>query len=102
MAFVMPSNMMSIVFQLLAILPPLIQQAELAFNGQPGSGQKKKDFVMASVSAMISTQDMLKKDLMTPEQEAAITETISTVTDAIVSAVRTAKLFQVHTVPKVA
>lgn len=98
MALKIPANMMSIVFQLLAIVPPLISQAEIAFSGQPGSGAKKKEFVMASAKAMLETQDMLNKDLMTPVQEAAVLDTISEVTDAIVSAVRTAKLFQVQTV----
>jgi len=94
MGFSPPAFLLPLVFQLLGVIPGLIQQAEVAFSGQPGSGAKKKEFILASAKALIDTQEMIKADLLTAEQEAAVVDTIAEVTDAIVSAVNTAKLFQ--------
>jgi hypothetical protein len=89
-----PSFLLPLVLNLIGTLPGLIAQAEAAFSGQSGSGAKKKEFILATAKAMLEAQDMIKTDLMTPAQEASVLATISSVVDAIVSALNTAKLFE--------
>lgn len=95
MSFSFPTNAMTIGFQLLGAITNLMGKADAAFSGQPGSGLKKKEWVMEAAREAIETQDLISVDLMTPAQEAAVLVTVDKGVEFIFSAVETAKLFDV-------
>lgn len=97
-AFNFPPNLMPIAFQLLGLVSQQMQAADVAFSGQPGSGLKKKEWVMTSVKGLIQTQNLISPDLMTPAQEDATTDTVDKLIEFIFAAVNLAKMFR----PKVA
>lgn len=89
----MPTYLLPIVMQLIGVVPGLITQAEMAFSGKPGSGAAKKQFVIEGATALLQAMGTLKPGLMTPAQRDAIMATIASITDSIVMAINTAKLF---------
>lgn len=93
MAMTLPPFLMPLIFQLLAVVQGLIQQAEAAFSGQPGSGDLKKQFVINAATTILESFGTLKPGAMNAEQKAAVINTISSITDSIVMALNTAKLF---------
>jgi hypothetical protein len=97
MALNLPSFLMPLIFQLLAVVPGLIQQAEGAFAGH-GTGDLKKQFVLDSAMALLASMGTVKPGMVTPQQSKAIMATVSEIIDAIVSALNTAKLFETPTV----
>ena len=83
-----------LVLHLAGKLPGLIAKAQAAFSGQPGSGQQKKEFVEEGIAEAIADLNILAPNLLTDEQEKAITATVMSMSDSIVMALNTAKLFQ--------
>ena len=69
-------------------------QAAVAFGGGPGSGEKKKEFVISAIKESVEFQNMVKADLMTPEQEAKLVEAADYGVEFIFSSIELAKLFQ--------
>lgn len=94
MGFTFPPNAMTIGFQLLGAITDLMSKANEAFSGQPGSGLKKKAWVMEVAREAMKTQDLISVDPMTPAQEAAVLESVDKGVEFIFSSVETAKLFQ--------
>ena len=93
MALHFPPNIMPIAFQLLGVVSDLMQKADAAFSGKPGSGAKKKEWVMEAAADLVKTGDLIKVDLMTSEQEASVLVTVDKLVEFVFSAVDTAKLF---------
>ena len=89
-----------LVLHLAGKLPGLIAKAQAAFSGQPGSGQQKKEFVEAGIQEAIDDLNILAPDLLSDAQEAAIKATVMSMSDSIVLALNTAKLFQPATPAK--
>src|SRR6185369_14933695 len=83
-----------LVLHLAGKLPSLIAQAEAAFSGQTGSGAQKKQLVMDGLQEILDDLQVLAPNLVTPEQAKAITATVMLMSDGIVSALNTAKLFE--------
>jgi len=98
MAFTFPTNLMPIAFKLLADVSEMMTDADAAFSGQPGSGLKKKAWVMKAAQKAIEDQELIKSDLMTPAQEAAALDTVDKLVEFLFSAVNLAKLFEPPTV----
>ena len=94
MAIAMPSFILPLVLQLVAVLPGLIQHAETAFSGQPGSGDQKKAFVLEAATALLLSMGTINPTLMTKKQSDAVMATIASIIDSIVLALNTAKLFE--------
>ena len=101
MSFKMPDNAMTIGFQILGAVTLLMQDADAAFDGKPGSGDKKKAWLMKAAAEAIKTQDLIKADLMTTAQEAAVLDSVDKGVEFIFSAVETAKLFKTPATPLV-
>ena len=94
MAFTISPYILSLFGFLMTALPPLVAQAEQAFDGKPGNGQRKKAIVTEAIKDMMAAQNIIKPDLLTDAQEAGVLETVDKTIDAVVSGFDTAKLFQ--------
>lgn len=88
-----------LVLHLAGKLPSLIAQAEAAFNGQPGSGELKKKLVQDGLQEILDDLNVLVPNLLTTEQTTAIKATVMLMSDGIVSALNTAKLFSAPAIP---
>src|SRR6185503_1127488 len=93
------AKFLPLVLHLAGKLPSLIAQAEAAFNGEPGSGAKKKQLVQDGLEEILADLQVLAPNLLTAEQSKAITATVMLMSDGIVSALNTAKLFQAAAIP---
>jgi len=98
MGFTLPPNLFPLGLKMMADVSELMGQAEAAFSGQPGSGEKKKAFVMDAAKKMIEDENLINADLTTPEQEAAALDTVDKGVEFIFAAANLAKMF---TTPKV-
>ena len=98
MGFTIPPYILSLFGFLMTALPPLVAQAEQAFDGKPDSGQRKKAMVTEGIKDLMAAQNIIKPELLTDAQEAGILETIDKTIDAVVSGFDTAKLFEAPTV----
>jgi hypothetical protein len=83
-----------VLMQFLASLPGLIQTAEHAFSGKPGSGEAKKELVTGIVNEGLKTyQSVVPKEQQLPEEQVqAIQNTVDTVIDTTVDVMNTAKV----------
>jgi hypothetical protein len=77
-------NALAFVLQVLTALPSLIQTAEVAFSGKPGSGKFKKQFVMDTVNAALVIAPTAGAKI-TPEQQEAVSATSSALVDSVVA-----------------
>jgi hypothetical protein len=76
-------------WKLVTMLLPLMATAQEAFSGKPGSGAKKKEFVMGLATAILGT--LADSAVVGPERRAAIESAISSMVDTIVAAVNAAQ-----------
>ncbi len=88
------SDYLPLVLHLAGKLPGLIAKAQAAFSGQPGSGAQKKELVEQGIQEAIDDLNLLAPNLLTEPQEEAIKATVMSMSDSIVMALNTAKLFQ--------
>ena len=77
-------NALAFLLQVLTALPSLIQTAEVAFSGKPGSGQYKKQFVMDTVNAALTIAPSAGATI-TNDQQQAISATSSALVDSVVA-----------------
>jgi hypothetical protein len=83
-----------LIISIISELPGLIQKAELAFGGKPGSGPAKKEFVVGAAGAALDAFNSLSSHPLAPDHVSAVLNTVSSITDATVSAFNTAGVFQ--------
>lgn len=84
--------------QFLIAIPQLVQTAETAFSGKPGSGAAKKDLVVGIVNQGLTTYQQVASDKLPPESVVAIQETVSTVIDVTVNAMNAGEVLAHGTV----
>jgi hypothetical protein len=77
-------NAFALALQVLTALPSLIQTAEVAFSGKPGSGKFKKQFVMDTINAALVIAPTAGAKI-TPEQQEAVSATSSALVDSVVA-----------------
>lgn len=77
-------NALALVLQVLTALPSLIQTAETAFSGKPGSGKFKKQFVMDTMNAALAIAPSTGVKI-TEEQQQLISATSSVLVDSVVA-----------------
>jgi hypothetical protein len=90
----MPVWLIPIILQLIAQLPSLIQVAEQAFSGKPGSGAAKKEFVQNSVDTALNVVQQVAPGQLNTEQAKAISATAGIVIDATVAVMKTADVMK--------
>lgn len=83
-------NALALMLQILSALPSLIQTAEVAFSGKPGSGKFKKQFVMDTINAALVIAPTAGAKI-TEEQQQAISTTSSALVDSVVANVNAFK-----------
>lgn len=77
-------NVLGFMLQVLTALPSLIQTAEVAFSGKPGSGKYKKQFVMDTVNAALAIAPTAGATI-SEEQKQAVSATSSALVDSVVA-----------------
>jgi hypothetical protein len=86
-------TLMPLVLSILGQLPELINIAEKAFGGKPGSGAAKKALVTDTVSAALTVYQSVASHPLPANHTAAILGAVSSLTDSTVQAINTAGLF---------
>lgn len=77
-------NALALALQVLTALPSLIQTAEVAFSGKPGSGKFKKQFVMDTINAALVIASTAGSEI-TAAQQQAISASSSVLVDSVVA-----------------
>lgn len=83
-------NVLGFMLQVLTALPSLIQTAEVAFSGKPGSGKYKKQFVMDTVNAALAIAPTAGA-IISEEQKQAVSATSSALVDSVVANINALK-----------
>ena len=84
-------NFMQLLIGIMSAIPTLIQTAETAFSGHPGSGAAKKQLVMQSTAVMLGLAGSAKPGLLTDEKSSAILASVSALTDSTVAIINSVK-----------
>lgn len=84
-------NFMQLLVGIMSALPTLIQTAETAFSGHPGSGKAKKELVMASTATILGMASQAKPGLLTQDQADDILGSVSVLTDSTVAIINSVK-----------
>lgn len=87
-------TLLPVLLQLLAELPNLIQKAEQAFSGKPGSGVLKKEFVEEAALTGLDMYQGVTKQSLHPDEMKAIQGSISKLIDTSVDIMNTAQVIQ--------
>jgi hypothetical protein len=78
-------NAFALALQVLTALPSLIQTAEVAFSGKPGSGKFKKQFVMDTINAALVIAPTAGAKITTEQQEAIYGSSAALVDNIVVN-----------------
>ncbi len=84
-------NIFKILLTVAVSAPALIENAELAFSGKPGSGEAKKKFVMDNISIALGGYQQLSAQPLAPEKAQLIMDTSSLLVESGVAAIKAAK-----------
>lgn len=76
-------NFLAFTLQILTALPNLIMTAEQAFNGKPGSGKFKKQFVMDTVNAALTIAPSAGAKITAEQQEAVSTTSAALIENVV-------------------
>ena len=68
--------------------PALIENAQTAFSGKPGSGEAKKKFVMDNISIVLGGYQQLSATPLPPEKVQLIMDTSSLLVESGVAAIK--------------
>ena len=84
-------NFMQLLIGIMSAIPTLIQTAETAFSGHPGSGDAKKKLVMESTATLLGLAGAAKPGLIKDGQAVSILESVSALTDSTVAIINSVK-----------
>lgn len=96
----MQQNLLLLASHLFVALPGLINKAQAAFSGQPGSGALKKQMVHDGLLEVLGDITILNPTLVTPAQSDAIVAEVMALVDLYVLSMNNLKAFQSGAIPQ--
>ena len=89
----MKANWLEDIMKLMMQVMPLVAAAEFAFSGKPGSGEAKKQTVIAAIETGLSVYNQFNKHKLTVKQQGAIIDNASELVDTTVGIMNSVDLF---------
>ena len=90
----MKANWLEDIMKLMIQVMPLVAAAEFAFSGKPGSGEAKKQTVIAAISTGLSVYNQFNKNKLTGKQQTAVMDNAAELVDTTVKIMNSVDLFK--------